>query len=480
MKIDRPGAFYRIARLFLAGLGLGLGLGGCHHRARAAGGRVVIHYWEKWTGFEADAMRSVIDDFNRSQTHIEVKFLSVTPIDVKLLLAASAGDPPDVAGLWSYSIPDFAEKGALTPLDGALKKAGLGEDHYVPIFWKLCRYKGFTWGLPTTPGCVALWYNKKLFREAGLDPDRPPRTFAELQSMSRRLTVVEIMRGGRLERLRFDQLTAAERAARKYRIIQVGMLPSDAGMFLSAWGFWFGAKYYDGDRRIIADDPGMIAAYRWMRDSVRTYGLENLRDFGAQFGQSQTSNSPFLAGREAMVVNGPWLKNFIDRYAPDVEWGVAPCPAAPGVSDHAPMTLVESDVVVIPKGAPHPEEAFAFIRYLQRPEVAEKLARLQQKFTALREVTPGFYATHPNPAIREFAALARSPGARYVPRLSNWREYDMELSIAADNVRSLRETPEEALAVVQKRVQWSMDRITRRWDVVGARRMQEWRDYDRW
>ncbi len=425
-------------------------------------------------------MRSVIDDFNRSQDRIEVRFLSVSPIDVKLLLAASSGSPPDLAGLWSHSIPDFAEKGALLPLDHAIAEAGLGEDHYVPVLWKICRFKGFTWGLPTTPGCFALFYNKKLFRQGGLDPNRPPQTFAELESMSRHLTVVEVERNNRRVRVPFDQLSDTERTRRHYRIVQVGHLPSDAGMYVSAWGFWFGARYFDGDRRILADDAGNLAALRWMRDIVLTYGVDQLREFSASFGQSQSSQSPFLAGQAAMVMQGPWLPNFIEKFSPGMEWGVAPCPAAPGVSDHAPVTLAESDVVVIPRGAKHPREAFEFIRYLQRQEVAEKLARLQRKFTALREVSPDFVANHPNPAIGEFIKLARSPGAHFLPRLSMWREYEIEMSIASMRVRYLLMTPEEALAEVQKRVQWRYNRILRRWDIVKDERLEEWRELADW
>lgn len=189
------------------------------------GQRVVINYWEKWTGAEAEAMQGIVNDFNRSQNRIEVRFLSVSPIDVKLLLAASSGSPPDVAGLWSFSIPDFAEKGALLPLDAALAEAGLGEAHYIPLFWELCRHRGFTWGLPSTPGCVALFYNKRLFRAAGLDPERPPRTFAELESMSRRLTLVDLERNGQRTRISFADLTPAEVSGRRYDIVQVGQPP---------------------------------------------------------------------------------------------------------------------------------------------------------------------------------------------------------------------------------------------------------------
>ncbi len=477
--LPRPSTRTLLGVLLLAA---GSALGGCSGSgAPATGGRIVVNYWEKWTGFEAEAMRTIVDDFNRSQDRIEVRLFSISPIDLKLLLAASSGHPPDVAGLWSFSIPDFAEKGALTPLDDALADAKLGADHYVPVFWELCRYRGFTWGLPTTPGCVALFYNKGLFRQAGLDPERPPRTFAELETMSRRLTRVELVRDGHRVDVPFDELTGAERAAKRYAIVQVGHLPYDAGLvYPSAWGYWFGAKLYDGEGRILADDPGNQAAFRWLRDTVLTYGQENLRDFGSSYGLSQTSRSPFLAGKEAMVVQGEWMVNFIERYAPDLEWGVAPCPAAPGVSDQAPMTLVESDVVVIPSGAKHPREAFEFIRYLQRQDVAEKLATLQRKFTALRDVSPGFVARHPNRAIGLFVQLARSPAARFVPRLSLWREYDNEMSVAADRVRNLLATPEAALAEVQQRVQWRSDRLQRRWNLVGRERLVEWREHERW
>jgi hypothetical protein len=130
-------------RLSLAAL-LAAALAGCARNSgdRLERGRVVVDYWEKWSGFEAEAMQAVVDDFNRSQDRIEVRFLSVSQVDLKLLLAASSGHPPDVAGLWSENLPDFSEKGALTPLDPGLAKAGIGAEHYIPLFWDLCRHRG--------------------------------------------------------------------------------------------------------------------------------------------------------------------------------------------------------------------------------------------------------------------------------------------------------------------------------------------------
>jgi ABC-type glycerol-3-phosphate transport system substrate-binding protein len=470
--------FARTARPALVA-GLLLAAAGCA-RQPAPGARVVVDYWEKWNGFEADAMRSIVDTFNRSQDRIEVHFLPVDEVDTKLLLAASSGHPPDIAGLWSENIPDFAEKGALTPLDGALAKAGLGPDTYLPVYWELCRHRGFTWGLPTTPACVALFYNKRLFRAAGLDPERPPRTMAELNEMSRRLTVVEIERAGRRARVPFTDLTPEERAGKHFTLVQVGQLPQDAGMYTAEWGYWFGARYYDGDGHILANDPGMLATYAWLRETSETYGVDNLRDFGGSFGIQQSGQTPFLGGYEAMVVQGPWWPNFIAKYAPGLDWGVAPCPAVEGVARGGPLTVAQTDVVVIPRGAAHPREAFEFIRYLQRQDVAERLASAQQKFTALRRVSDGFLAHHPNPAIRLFLELARSPEAKVLPRLSMWHEYNAEMSVATERVLNLSYTPAQALAEAEDRLQWKLDRLERRWDRVGRDRMEQWRSYDGW
>src|SRR5689334_12584654 len=66
-------------------------------------GRIVVQYWEKWTGEEGAAMQQIVDDFNNSvgaEKNIFVQYLSLSRVDQKILIATSAGTPPDVAGMW--------------------------------------------------------------------------------------------------------------------------------------------------------------------------------------------------------------------------------------------------------------------------------------------------------------------------------------------------------------------------------------------
>jgi len=452
---------------------------GCGRRAdgRTPDGRVIVSYWEKWTGFELDAMQVVVEDFNRSQSRIEVRMLPVSQIDVKLMLATAGGNPPDLAGLWSFSVPDFAEKGALTPIDGALRRKGITRETFIPVFWDLCGHRGFQWAIPTTPASLALHYNRAIFRDAGLDPDKPPQSLSELEAMNERLTLVELMRTGQVVRVAYSQLTPEEKQARRFTIVRVGHLPQEPGWWLDMMGAWFGGSLYDGDRRITADAPGNLAAFRWFRDTAEKYGIENLRNYGASGGNFASPQNPFLSGRVAMELQGVWMHNFIEKYAPDLDWGVAPFPAADPVAGKD-ITIVESDVLVIPRGAPHAAEAFEFMAYICQRGPAEKLALGHRKFTALRDVSPEFFASHPNPHIREFVRLANSRQARSVPRLGIWREYQEEMRVAGGNAMWLVTPPEEALAQVQQRVSWRWERAQARWDHVAEKRQKEWRNRD--
>jgi len=75
-------------------------------------GPVVVTYWEKWTSFEGDAMRAVVDAFNRKQKRVFVKLLTVSGIENKTLMAVAGGNPPDVAG------PVRSQRGAIRRCQG--------------------------------------------------------------------------------------------------------------------------------------------------------------------------------------------------------------------------------------------------------------------------------------------------------------------------------------------------------------------------
>jgi multiple sugar transport system substrate-binding protein len=474
MQPVAPSLFSRLRRAGGALL-LALLAGACSGPAsdRTPDGRVIVQYWEKWTGFEGEAMDAVVADFNASQTNIWVERLTVSDIARKMMLATAGGNPPDVAGLWSHYVPIYAEKGALTPLDRMVEEAGMAADDYLPLMWELCRHRDFHWALPSTPASTALHWNKDMFREAGLDPEQPPRSLEELDRMAEQLTVVEVERAGRPARVRFTELTPDERASHDFTLIQLGYAPSEPGWWNSMWGYWFGGQLWDGDRRITAVTPENVQALTWYRGYADKYGLKNLQNLGSSFGNFSSPQNAFLSGKVAMVLQGVWMYNFIDKYAPRIAWGAAPFPSVDPARWPA-VSIAECDVLVIPKGARHAREAFAFMRYVNSQPAMEKLCLGQRKFSPRRQVSEAFLRAHPNPYIQVFMDLAASPQVRAVPRLTVWNEYDEELRIACDRTFLGLARPEEALQEAQRRVQWKYDRVLRRWDLIKDQRLREW------
>jgi len=421
-------------KLLLLAIGALL-LAGC--REEKAEGPVKITYWEKWTKFEGQACKDMVAAFNKQyEGRIQVELVTVSQIERKLLVAIAGGTPPDVAGSYAFCVCPYADRNALEPLDGRLKAAGMTRDDYVPVYWDLCEHRGHMWALPTTPATVALHWNKRLFREAGLDPERPPKTIAELDEFAEKLTKRDKGKEGNL--------------------IQVGFLPQEPGWWNWSWPFWFGGRLWNGSDKITADDPANIRAFEWIQSYSKKYGVDDIRRFASGFGNFSSPQNAFLSGKVAMQLQGVWMHNFIEMYAPGMEWGAAPFPSAvPGLEN---VSTADADVIVIPRGSPHPEEAWEFIRFVQSQEGMEILCLGQRKFSPLKKVSPGFLEKHPHPYIKTFRDLAESPNVVTLAKMGVWREYQRELNYAFDRVRLGSAEPKDALAEARERIQRSLDR----------------------
>jgi multiple sugar transport system substrate-binding protein len=451
--IDGPLVLLRSLVLWAVLCCVSLGLAGCakEHGDR----RVHVVYWEKWTGAEAAAMQATVDAFNASQDRILVEFLSVSGIDRKTILATAGGDPPDVAGVWVQQIASWADLNAILPFDEFIMADGMSVQQFLSRYdepyAEMTQYRGHVYALYATPSSAALHWNKSLFREAGLDPEHPPRDLNELMEFSKRLT---------------------KRDAQTGALTQVGFLPQDPGWWTWTFPRYFGGDLVDGAGNITYDKlPQNLESMRWVQSYTELYGLEDLKLFATSFGCFGSPQYPFFAGRTAMVFQGVWFNNYMRQYAPNLDYGVAAWPSV-YPDQEAPFTMIEGDMLVIPRGAKHPREAWEFLKYVNssnpRARTREQLQGieltcfLQEKSSPLRVWSPFFTEQHPHPYIGVFRELARSPRAYHVPYIGIWQEYQREINIAFDKVRLLESTPEEAMHYAQSRVAASWQEHQRR------------------
>lgn len=435
-----------LRKLLLASVLLGLAglcLNAPPREVSVPSGFTHVVYWEKWSGYEAQAARALVATFNQTvgkDQKIFVEYVPVANVDVKAQIAIVGGDPPDVVGLWQRNVSGFAAANALVPLDeigdtGPVEAIALGK------LWEACKYHGAQFAVPSTPATIALYWNRDLFAErarelidAGLDPNQAPRTLAELKSASAILSAQDDT--GRLQRM--------------------GYLPGTAGSFdwyWHTWPIWWGVSWTDAStQRFDVAKPGIVESHQWVQSYTRDYGFKNVLDFESKLGAFGAPDNPFLTGEVAMVRQGPWMAHLLRRFQPDMNVGVAPFPTRDG----KPIGFLEMDVLAIPRGSRNPQAAWTFVSwlYLGDPmtigsyrdlapwlddaslkdalgdsndtelqlKPIEWLCWLHGKNSPLTSLSDVFVKAHPNKGIDVHEFLARDSQTATLPPIPNWSE----------------------------------------------------------
>jgi multiple sugar transport system substrate-binding protein len=319
-----------------------LGVWGCRRAAQKTGGPVEVTVWHPMGGDEGKALQRVVDRYNRAHPGVVVR-LVYTPTDnstnQKFFTSIAAGKPPDITFVDATQDGQWVEQGALMPLDDYVRRSGLKASDFFPPVWDQALYKGHIWSLVycADPNFAFAW-NKAAFRKAGLDPNRPPRTIAELDAMARKLTVV---RGSRIEAM---------------GIIPWAQYGSANSVF--TWGWAFGGRFYDDRaKKVTADDPKIVAALTWMTGYAKRLGITRINSSASGWGSGVAD--PFITGQVAMrCMHLATLKD-VKRYAPGLEMGLAPMPGMP--DGEIGSSWIGGWSLAMPKGCKHPDEAWAFM-----------------------------------------------------------------------------------------------------------------------
>ena len=417
----------RISILALAAFALA----GCWRQAGQRSG-VTVEVWSGWTGQEAVSFQKLCDEFNKSHPSILIHNRGGVTDNSMVIRAITAGVPPDCFTIWSSpDVGPLAAYGAISNLDAQYKASGLSEDDLVPGAVSLCKYNGHFIGVPLLMDTNALFWNKEAFREAGLDPERPPRTMAELKDYAIGLT--KRGKDGGIQRLGL-------------------MLPDTS---LLCWVF--GGDFVDADGRPTANTPANVRAFKFYKALVDEMGgRERVEAFGSGFGVTQGPNHPFFVGKVAMMVNGEWIPSWIEKYAPKLQYGVAPIPYEASRPDLKGATMISVNLLAIPTEAKHPKEAWEFLRWLQKPEVqlefAEALNNVPNTRSALRRprLITGSEARR---NFGKFWVIAQNVHAKGFPVSPVGQMYQDELGRATEFVMFGTKTPEAALADLQAKVE---------------------------
>lgn len=343
-------------RVHLVAILVAVLLTGCGTGDDGSESGVELVFWHSLISSATPALDTLVSEFEAAHPHIRVRTQYVPSGNAfvqKLVSAVYSGNAPDVA--WNYArFEELAQADAIYSLDewegsDAVPDA-TWEDVFPPLR-QLASWRGTRYGVPFEATSLALLYNKDLFRAAGLDPERPPRTWDELRTYVRRLTVDEDADG-------WPE--------------QVGFLVPihPASSALDGWMVWQwqpflwqagGALMDTAQTQVLFDREAGIEALAFWKELYEGQGLHRFASEG---------ETAFASQQAAMILDGPWnLHRYPDLLA-DIDWGIAPLPAGPVRR----ATNVSGEFLVVFKQTEHPEAAWTFVRWMLRPEVQARWA----------------------------------------------------------------------------------------------------------
>jgi ABC-type glycerol-3-phosphate transport system substrate-binding protein len=410
----------RKAQLVAVGCMVALAFHSCGRDESGQGqAKTTIVFWHSFVASSVPALNELLSQFEAEHPGIHVDAQYVPTGDAlvqKLITAIQSNTAPDIAWIHTDFLDKLVEANALVPLEDFIRGPhGLSPADLADFFPELLDpgvYDGKTYTLPMEATALALLYNRELFRKAGLDPDKPPATWSELERYAKMLTA-DRDKDGRTDCTGF--------------LVPVFPSSSDLNIWMVQQWLPFlwqgGGQEMSPDRRRVAfnSPPGVAALELWRR----MYDDLGIRRF------TMAHDMAFASGKLAMVMDGPWdLPRY--RSVRGLDWAVAPLPAGSSTS----ATVVAGEHLAIFRQSRKAQDAWTFVRWVVDPEV-------QARFSISSGYLPVRKSTMERPIYREYLAKDAAMAA-FVNMMSIGRSRTLPLTHRVEFNRTIAEAIERA------------------------------------
>jgi len=309
--------------------------------AAAPGKTTVTVWWEDWGQLFDDLMKPIGNDYSKEHPNVTVEWTFLPQWREKFLTALAAGTPPDCTIVRPADLAGLANQGAFLALDDRFAQMGLKREDFLTATYDSCIWEGKQYAIPGGADFDDLLYSKDIFKDAGLDPEKPPVTLDELVQQS-------------LQILQKDSSGA---------ITRLGWIPG-AGDFHDWLVYLYGGELYDAqNHKILANHPKNIECLEWMKKYVDQLDVNQLASFNQSLPDFWSPGNPFASKKTAFRYDGYWDYDPLNRYAPDINYGVCTLPTLTGKPEERKNYAVGGWSVAIPNLTKVPDVGWDFIAY---------------------------------------------------------------------------------------------------------------------
>lgn len=271
-------------------------------------------------------------EFDEKEAGIKVEYRLIQFDDVvsEAMRAFSTGQAPDIIAIDNPEHALFASRGAFLDLTDMIAKSGvIKKENYFPGPLNSVTWDGKLFGVPKATNTIALYYNADMFKAKGLDPDKPPQTWAELIDAARKLN---------------------DPAKNVYGLAFSAKANEEGTFQFLPWAQMGGGSYEK-----INSDGAVKALETW-----KTIMDEKLASPDSLTRGQWDSTGTFNSGNAAMAISGPWELNRMTEEA-KFDWRVALLPV-PDAGAERSSAMGDFNWAIF-SSSKHPEEAFKALEY---------------------------------------------------------------------------------------------------------------------
>ena len=327
------------ALLLLAGLAAAAVAGGARQASPTK-----LTVWVGWSaGKELITFKKVAAEYDKAHPDVTLDVVGGI-VDQKIVAAIRAGQAPDVVSSFnSYDVGIYCGTKAWLDLTPFLQKSHISTSIFPSATMYYTQYGGTRCALPLLADTYGLYYNKALFKKAGITA--PPKTISELTADAKKLT--QRNPDGSLKVVGLDPF--------------IGFYENVP----ERWAAAFGGKYIDAKgHAIIGQQAAWLKMLKWQKSLIDWYGYKNLVKFQAGLGDEFSASNAFETGKLAMNLDGEWRVAFIANEKPGLQYGTAPIAvddAQPGLYGSG---YINGTIIGIPKNGHHTAQAWDLVKYL--------------------------------------------------------------------------------------------------------------------
>lgn len=286
--------------------------------------------------------KEIEDSYEALNPNVDIEYIGIPFGDIKqqTFVMSATGEAPDIIQTHTAWFSTYATSDVAVPLDGLL-----GDDYVndlIPSLRADYTYNGELKGIPWAPTPYVLYWNKELFEQAGLDPEQPPKTYAEMVEYAEAISQLKTANGDKIYGLGEP----------------TDMVPIN-GMVALRNFYGFGGSIYDADGNVNVNTPEIVAAY----DYYKHLAVNELTPTSAKL---KDLRNLFSIGRLGMYMDESGARNVFrnlsgEGEAFDAKWGVS---LVPFNAEEVSVSVGAAHGLVISKDSANKEAAAEFLKFV--------------------------------------------------------------------------------------------------------------------